>query len=109
MSTATSRALVYAALDSERDYQEMRRGRDGDTTLTTLDGKYPDHTPEEYLLYMEHYMHLARETASTVWGPACKPATMEIIRKVTALGVACMEANGAPLREMPAVTATDNR
>lgn len=90
----TSRALVYAAVDSERDYQDSRRKNEGETIIAN-EG---DHTPEEYLLYMEHYMHLAREKASTVWGPECKPAVLEIIRKVTALGVACMESNGAPRR-----------
>lgn len=88
----TSREEVYAAIDSERDYQEMRIVRDGTTAIEE------GHTPEEYLLYMEHYMHLAREAASTIWGPAAKPAVLDVIRKITALGVACMETNGAPKR-----------
>lgn len=88
------RQEVYAAIDSERDYQEMRMVRDG----STASSEHP-HTPEEFLLYMEHYVHLAREAASTIWGPEAKPAILNIIRKVTALGVACMEANGAPRRE----------
>lgn len=93
--SVTSRAEVYSAIDSERAYQDKRRANEGETII----GNNGDHTPEEYLLYMEHYMHLAREKASTVWGPDCKPAVLEIIRKVTALGVACMESNGAPRRE----------
>lgn len=89
----TERSEVYAAIDSERDYQEMRIVRDGSTASPES-----PHTPEEYLLYMEHYMGLARATASTVWGPACKPAILDAMRKVIALGVACMEAHGAPHR-----------
>lgn len=85
-----SRRDVYAAIDSERDYQDMRKTRDQGQEF---------HSTEEFLLYMEHYMHLARETASTTWGPTAKAKTLEIIRKVTALGVACMEVNGAPQRE----------
>lgn len=88
-----SREEVYHALDTERDYQQMRISRDGSTAPNG------EHSPEEYLLYMEHYIHLAREVASTVWGPEAKPAILEVIRKVTALGVACMEANGAPVRK----------
>lgn len=88
-----SRSEVYAAIDSERDYQEMRMVRDGSTATTEA-----PHTPEEFLLYMEHYMFLARQTASTVWGPDCKPALLNDIRKVVTLGVAAMEAHGAPKR-----------
>lgn len=89
----TSRSAVYAAIDSERDYQQMRMVRDGSTATDET-----PHTPEEFLLYMEHYMFLARQTASTVWGPECKPALLNDIRKVVALGVAAMEQHGAPLR-----------
>ena len=88
-----SRAEVYKCIDGERDYQEMRIVRDGSTTLTE-----GPHTPEEFLLYMEHYMHLAREKASTVWGPKAKTEILDVLRKVTALGVACMEANGVVAR-----------
>jgi hypothetical protein len=93
MVDKTSRADVYGAIDSERDYQDMRIERDGSTSA----GEHY-HTPEEYLLYMEHYMLEARRIASTTWGPAAKPAILDVLRKVTALGVACMEDNGAPRR-----------
>lgn len=93
-----TREEVYSALDSERDYQEMRRHRDGSTTVGG-DGSVHDHTPEEFLIYMQDYLNEALHTASRTWGPTCKPKVMEIVRKVTALGVACMEANGAPRRE----------
>jgi hypothetical protein len=91
-----SREEVYKAIDSERNYQQMRIVRDGSTATNEN-----PHTPEEFLLYMEHYMFLARQTASTVWGPKCKPILLSDIRKVLALGVACMEIHGAPHRDMP--------
>ena len=91
----TTRREVYAALDSERDYQDMRIVRDG----STGDLAEHSHTPEEYLLYMQDYLTEGIHVASRTWGAACKPAILEVIRKVTALGVACMEQNGAPLRQ----------
>ena len=90
-----TRSEAYSVIDSERAYQEMRMVRDGSTSLPP--GQ--PHTPEEFILYMEHYLHLAREKASTVWGPDAKAQTMDIVRKVTALGVAAIEANGCPRRE----------
>ena len=84
---------VYAAIDSERDYQEMRMVRDGSTATADQ-----PHTPEEFLLYMEHYMHEARAKASLVWGPECRPQLLDALRKVVALGVACFEAHGVPHR-----------
>lgn len=85
----TSRNDVYAALDSERDYQDMRKSRDQGQEF---------HSVEEFLLYMEDYLHEARNVASRTWGPEAKPKTLEVLRKVTALGVACMEIHGAPQR-----------
>lgn len=84
-----TREQAYRVIDTERDYQEMRKSRDS--------GAH-SHSPEEFLLYMEHYLQEARRVASTVWGPGTKPATMDVLRKVTALGVAAIEENGCPER-----------
>lgn len=86
----TNRNDVYAAIDSERDYQEMRKQRDQGQQF---------HSVEEFILYMEYYLQETRKIASTVWGPEAKPATLEFLRKVVALGVACMEVHGAPQRK----------
>jgi len=83
-----SRRDVYGAIDSERTYQNERWGD-------------RSHSVTEYILFMEHYLLEARNRAST------KDLTVHIhnndvldfIRKVTALGVVCMEENGAPHRE----------
>ena len=85
-----SRSEVYVAIDSEREYQESR---------VQKDSGHPDHSVEEFVLYMEYYLQETRRIASTTWGPSAKPATLEFVRKVTALGVACMEKHGAPHRE----------
>lgn len=83
-----SRRAVYAAIDSERAYQNEKWG-DGDHTVT------------EYILYMEHYLSEARRSASTqdLTVAIRHNLVMDFIRKVTALGVVCMEENGAPHRE----------
>lgn len=87
---STSRAEAYAALDSERDYQDMRKDRDNGQ---------PSHSPEEYLVYMQDYLNEALHTSARTWGPEAKVAVMEIVRKVTALGVACMEDHGVAQRQ----------
>lgn len=84
-----SREQVFYALNTERAYQESRIDKDSGSR---------EHTVEDFILFMEHYLFEARRVASTTWGPPAKPATLEFVRKVTALGVACMEKHGAPLR-----------
>jgi hypothetical protein len=86
----TSRADVYAAINSERDYQEMRVKRDQGN---------PFHSLEEFILFMDFYLTETKRVASTTWGPEAKPATLEFVRKVVALGVAAMEHHGAPQRK----------
>lgn len=95
MPKKMTRAEAYSVLDSERDYQDMRIVRDGSTSV----GDEHYHTPEEYIVYLEHYLADARATASTTWGPTAKAATMDKLRKVGALVVAAIEDNGAPRRE----------
>ncbi len=92
-STMTARSEVYKALDSERDYQDHRwAGYAG------LDGKHEsatDRTLDEFILYMEEYLRKARE--ASVSGDEAE--SLNAVRKVTALGVGCMERLGAPQRE----------
>ncbi len=86
----TNRDEVYQAINSERDYQDSRWNAD----TTPSEGK---HTTSEFLLYMEHYLMKSRElAATTVEG---NPDVLDWVRKVTTLGVACMEQNGAPQRK----------
>jgi len=89
----TPRSEVYKALDSERDYQDKRwenyRGLDGVHENAT------DRTLDEFILYMEEYLQMAR--SHSVHGQEAEGLNM--VRKVTALGVGCMERHGAPQRE----------
>lgn len=81
------RETAYVAIDSERDYQNERWG-----TRT--------HTTTEYLLFMEHYLQEARRLASTtdLTDVVNENNVLDFVRKVAALGVVCMEDNGAPPR-----------
>lgn len=83
------RKTVYAAVDTERAYQDAQRGN-----AKRHEGR-PPMTPGEYLLCMEKCLADAR----TIWyAPNGGEACLEHVRKVTALGVACMELHGAPPR-----------
>jgi hypothetical protein len=85
-----SRAEVYSVIDGERDYQDSL------VSTSETDGH---HSYAEFLLYMDDYVQQAKRTASTTWGPNARIKTLDIIRKIVALGVACMEQNGAVARE----------
>lgn len=82
---------AVAIVKSERDYQDAK----GVATY----GHPSFHSPEEMILYMEDYLTEARRVASHTWGGDAVPKTMDVIRKVTALGVAMIEMHGAPQRE----------
>jgi hypothetical protein len=79
-----SRREVYNAIDGERDYQELRWIRPLHT-----------HSVTEYLVYIEHYLNKAKLAVSTQDG---EQGALDDLRKITALGVAAMEENGAKER-----------
>jgi hypothetical protein len=91
------RADVYKAIDGEREYQQ--KWEDAESK-----GK---HETGAFILFMEHYLKEARRLESTLenggnvnWKVNGKEGSLDFVRKVTALGVACMEQNGAPEREL---------
>lgn len=87
---SATRQEVYAAVDTERDYQDAQKGN-----AKRHEGQ-PPMMPGEYLLCMEKCLHDARE----MWyKPDGGEACLDFVRKVTALGVSCMELHGAPKRE----------
>jgi len=94
MSKAT-RDEVYAAIDSERDYQNSRGNAAG-----TPDGEVRPHSTEEFVLYMEDYMHELRNQLSRIWTKdrSAPPVALDTLRKVVAMGVAAMEQHGAQQR-----------
>ncbi len=89
------RADVYKAIDGERTYQD--KWEDAESR-----GK---HETGAFILFMEHYLSEARRLESTLEDGGNDmfkgEGSLDFVRKVTALGVACMEQNGAPEREVP--------
>lgn len=90
----STRVDVYRALDDEREYQDRRWN-----SSTTNSGGW--HEPEAFLLYVEHYVGLARTVLSTKPVQEAYPEAQHIFRKIAALCVAEMEQHGAPLRVYP--------
>lgn len=85
---ANGKDNVYEAINSERNYQDHR-----------WPGRI--HSIDEYILFMEHHLQEARKLVATTDLDLADNRTeaLNVIRKVTALGVVCMEDNGSPLRE----------
>lgn len=100
MSTAT-RAEVYAALDSERDYQEDRKDEAAVEYVKACGAPRTNwfHEVASYLTYIRDYLTQAEHVATRNWGPEADLKTMHALRKVATLCVACMEEHGAPQRE----------
>ncbi len=86
-----TRKEVYEAIDSERDYQNSKFNEE----TTTSKGQ---HTVSEWILFMEDYLQEARNIASRGFSPQADQEALHVIRKVTGMGVACMEQNGASKR-----------
>ena len=78
-----SRQGVYTAIDGERDYQVGKHGNPGYRSI------------DEFALYILEYADQMKHICGTTTDPTAK---LNAIRKVTALGVACMEHHGAPHR-----------
>lgn len=85
-SRPEQRAEVFDVLDQERVYQELR-------------WKGPKHSIEEWAYFMEDYLAELKRLRSRNDGELVKGQSMHIFRKITALGVACMEEHGAVSRE----------
>jgi len=91
-----TRDEVYAAINSERDYQQaMAAKAHGDPSN---DGK--KHL-EEFVLYMDDYMAELKHQLSRTWGPDAYDQPLNTLRKVVAIGVGAMEVWGAPQRTTP--------
>lgn len=77
--------LVYQNIDRERDYQDKKWGDQNDRR----------HTPGDFIVFMQDYLTEAAHKASREhgWEPA-----LDVLRKVVALGVACLEVRGCPPR-----------
>lgn len=80
------RKRVYKAIDSEREYQDLKWG-----------GSIHDEewNVGDWLIFMDVFLNKAKAEYTSEEG-----YPLEEIRKVAALAVACMEYNGAPNREI---------
>jgi hypothetical protein len=85
------RKQVYKLIDGERKYQDTKWNE----TTTTSKGI---HTIEEWITYMEDYLSEAKHIVSREARQTADPKAMDIIRKVTAMGVAAMEQIDTPAR-----------
>ena len=83
----TDRAAVYSVIDGERDYQNELGPDRTDSSQKSVG---------DFLSLMRSYLNDADKAFAT--NPGTVP-TLHEIRKVTALGVRCLEEHGAPPRE----------
>lgn len=88
-----SRQKVYEVIDQERTYQKLRWGYNNPASKL----EEAEHCVCDFLVYMKDYLNDAFRMASRK--PGNKHA-LDFIRKVTALGVACMEQNGVVERDL---------
>lgn len=80
------RELVYIALDGERDYQDRLNSH--------------AMSPGEELLLLGEYVDRARQQWSDNFNEQPDADYMHSIRKITAIGLRCMENNGTPKRKI---------
>lgn len=92
------RPEVYKVIDGERDYQDAGRGNAKRHEGAIANGVIRPMTPGEYLLCMEQCLSDAR---AAWYKPNGGVACLDPLRKVVALGVACMEHHGALRRVLP--------
>jgi hypothetical protein len=91
-----TRQEVYAALDTELDYQlAMSVKAHGDPAE---EGRKK---LEQFVLYMDDYLRELKTQLSRTWGPDAYKLSLDTLRKVTAIGVAAMAVHGAPHRTSP--------
>ena len=79
------RVEVYTAIDSERDYQDVRWAGH-------------KHEVAGYITMMGHYYNELLEAWTKNNGDE---AALHTMRKIAGIAVHCMEVHGAPMREMP--------
>lgn len=83
MKTRLDREHIYKIIDEERFYQDSKWD-DMDSVNNVAD----------FIIYMETYL----EAAKRINNPKEKDQSLDHLRKVVALGVACFEKFGVPAR-----------
>ncbi len=79
------RNLVYGSIDSELTYQWVRFGPN-------------PHEIDAFATYIRRYVAILDKVATE---PNTENAKLNVIRKIAALCVRCMEQHGAPRRKLP--------
>lgn len=87
----TSRSEVYAAIDSERNYQESFIEKDP----TRCDSSLPEHSVGDYLTMLTTYVRKSQDGWTLNAGNS---VALDEIRKIAAIAVHCMEDHGAIFR-----------
>lgn len=87
-----SRTEVFEAINGEREYQLKRWGKERNPGVLEQIPK----SVGEYLVYMQDYLSEAIHNATRSNGDE---STLQALRKVVTLGVACFEEHGVPKRE----------
>jgi hypothetical protein len=91
VNTPATREEVFAAINSERAYQDSLWNPE-----TTPTGGV--HHIASWLTYMRSYLDEAVNQVSRAPDPMASDAALNTIRKIVGMGVACMEQHGAPQR-----------
>ena len=86
------RDVIYQVIDGEREYQDQKWC----SNSTSSSGV---HSNLEFLVYMRDYVEEALHFCSRNGDPKANDFAKDVIRKVTALGVAAMEQNGIAPRK----------
>jgi hypothetical protein len=87
-----TRQEVYAAIDSERDYQESII----ETDPTKHDNNLPAHSVGDYLTMLATYLRKAQDDWTNHGGVE---KSLHQIRKIAGISVHCMEDHGVPERD----------
>jgi hypothetical protein len=98
METLVTRENVYQAIDTEREYQDLRWAGTASSNRRSSNHGATDRTLDEFALYILGYANDLAKISSHTDNPTEK---LDFVRKVAGLCVACMEAHGAPNREIP--------
>lgn len=85
---AATRDEVFQAINTERDYQDARKGNAARETKDT------NRELASLVLLMDAYMTKAK-AAHALPSPEGRTELLNVVRKVTALGVLAMEEHGA--------------
>lgn len=84
---------VYNHVNNEREYQELRWNTENKLDITP-DSEKPI---AEWINYIEYHISKAKESIYYL----NEEQALAEIRKITALGIACMEIHGCPQRIIP--------